>query len=235
MAKKDAIRFAVGEEGDQYTPVWRAWNNRSDVYLAARSTAGLLKLSLHESGQWMSAFTTQSGVTLEQGGRRQATWHRPNEFAPGWTMGPEIVVPWVEWAGELPFTEQIKYDTFWFPAPEPGQVLTLKLLFSSSNSPDEVRRIVDGEIRLCDEAISLRNREYVWIYGQSSVLDNPGRTHVEELEKQFQTWTFDGPRSEFYGGNGMEIFNGEPRIILFPLGHRHVAFPNDPEQVGTPA
>jgi len=43
----------------------------SDTYLAARFTAHLFKLSMHKSGQWISAFTSQSGaVDTETGSRR---------------------------------------------------------------------------------------------------------------------------------------------------------------------
>ena len=47
------IRCAIGEPGRQ-SGVWRIWANKStsDVYIAARPTAGVQKFSLHESGDW---------------------------------------------------------------------------------------------------------------------------------------------------------------------------------------
>jgi hypothetical protein len=66
------------------------------------------KLSMHESSrhprghQWIAAYTRQSGVVVEEtGSRRQMTWYRPAEFTPGWTQGPAVVIPWVEWHGEF--------------------------------------------------------------------------------------------------------------------------------------
>ena len=42
-----------------------------EPYLAARFTAHLFKLSMHKRGQWISAFTSQSGaVDTETGSRR---------------------------------------------------------------------------------------------------------------------------------------------------------------------
>jgi len=42
---------------------------------------GTFKLSLHQSGRWIAAFTEQSGVVItETGTRRHKEWSRPPEF-----------------------------------------------------------------------------------------------------------------------------------------------------------
>jgi len=55
------IRFAVGEPGTALSGVWTAWSNKnkSDIYVSTRSIAGLLKISLHESGDWRLQWTNQ--------------------------------------------------------------------------------------------------------------------------------------------------------------------------------
>jgi len=60
-----------------------------------------LKISLHESGEWVTQFTTQSGIKIDGASRRVMRWQRPAAFAEGWVQGPSVVVPAVEWAGEL--------------------------------------------------------------------------------------------------------------------------------------
>ena len=40
----------------------------SEAYLAVRVMAAKLKFSMHQSGEWISAFTKESGVTLEDTG-----------------------------------------------------------------------------------------------------------------------------------------------------------------------
>ena len=99
--KDSVIRFGVGIPDKPYVPVWRMWPHRSDVYLSARDVVSTLKISLHESGEWVTQFTTQSGVKIDGASRRVITWNRPEPFADGWVQGPSVVVPSVEWAGEL--------------------------------------------------------------------------------------------------------------------------------------
>jgi hypothetical protein len=75
----------------------------SDIYLAVRMFAGTMKFSMHKTGEWVSAFTEQSGVVLpETGSRRHTEWQRPPEFTPGWTHGPVVMVPWVSWRESAP-------------------------------------------------------------------------------------------------------------------------------------
>ena len=65
--------FAAGSPKRPNSGVWRLWTHGPDTYLAARVAAHLFKLSMHKSGQWISAFTSQSGVVVgkETGSRRQ--------------------------------------------------------------------------------------------------------------------------------------------------------------------
>jgi hypothetical protein len=58
------LRFAAGSPERPNSGVWRLWSHGSDTYLAARIAAHLFKLSMHKSGQWISAFTSQSGVVV---------------------------------------------------------------------------------------------------------------------------------------------------------------------------
>lgn len=48
MAKP--LRFAVGNSTDIRSSVWRLWSHGDELYLAAQSLAGLLKVSFHKSG-----------------------------------------------------------------------------------------------------------------------------------------------------------------------------------------
>lgn len=55
------VRFAIGQPGLR-SSVWRVWAGRksSDVYIAAREAAGVQKFSLHESGRWRYAYTSEA-------------------------------------------------------------------------------------------------------------------------------------------------------------------------------
>jgi hypothetical protein len=90
--------------------------------------AGTLKLSLHASGERISAFTEQSGVVIQEtGSRRHKTWKRPPEFTPGWTHGPAVIVPWLSWRDELLWKyEEYPDDTEWVPEPRRSKKIPFK-------------------------------------------------------------------------------------------------------------
>ena len=80
------LRIAVGEPGRR-SSVWRIWSNRtaSDVYVAARTVAGVQKFSFHESGAWRYAWVgTPPGGTADDD-RAIDRWRRSAAGPAGWT------------------------------------------------------------------------------------------------------------------------------------------------------
>ncbi len=63
------IRFCAGSTNQPSSTVCRLWAHKRDVYLGARMILEAYKISLHESGQWISAFTSRSAA---RAGRRTA-------------------------------------------------------------------------------------------------------------------------------------------------------------------
>src|SRR5215468_9194933 len=58
MAKRQvAIRFDVSGEGGRRAASWKCWaeigRGKNDVYVACRGLGGVIKTSLHESGDWL--------------------------------------------------------------------------------------------------------------------------------------------------------------------------------------
>lgn len=47
---ENQIRFAVGSPADIRSSVWRLWGQKDELYLAARTFAGQIKVSFHKSG-----------------------------------------------------------------------------------------------------------------------------------------------------------------------------------------
>src|SRR4051794_19331119 len=107
MSKKKRareLRFGTGTGNDPFTPAWKIWSNRSDIYLATRQIGGDFKISLHP-GWWGAAYTKQSGITVGDTDSRTArTWPVPPEEKPGWTRGPiiKIVRPFPEEDFDIP-------------------------------------------------------------------------------------------------------------------------------------
>lgn len=131
--KKAAMRFAVGQPGRRGT-IWRLWAKGDDVYLASRQTAGEIKFSLHESGDWRQQIVQpESPKTVEFSGRGDDDgrilnqWERPDPNAVGWTLALTIVLPedqlsrmqvdtvrWddVQWCEEPGEGQQVEFEVY---------------------------------------------------------------------------------------------------------------------------
>lgn len=133
------IRFGVGQPGRR-SSVWRLWANKQkdDVYLATRHSAGVFKISLHESGdwrlQWVGRDSPDPGdVTFTplddspRAGRVLHQWSRPPSDGPGWTDAVSLWVP-SEDVQEIPCDSEPGHDAQWLVAPRPGDATEFRLL-----------------------------------------------------------------------------------------------------------
>jgi hypothetical protein len=122
-----ALRFGIHDGAGCRAATWKLWTEasggKSDVYLACRSLGGVLKASLHESGNWHIAYSQQAfkenveGVIPKFTGRFIEKWPRPSEIAPGVTLAFRIVTPWS--AVKNPIVGSDTTDVTWLPnAPE---------------------------------------------------------------------------------------------------------------------
>jgi len=67
----DAIRFSIGPWNGRYSSVWRIWSNpgSDDVYLGVRTVLKYLKVSLHKSGKFRTAFTNSYNQLMVERGK----------------------------------------------------------------------------------------------------------------------------------------------------------------------
>lgn len=85
--RKGVIRFAVGPPDGLTSNGWRVWATASgDVYLACRDNMKETKVSLHASGRWRMAFTSEAIARqpelLREGQRTWEVWDKPPERLP---------------------------------------------------------------------------------------------------------------------------------------------------------
>jgi len=125
------VRFAVGDPAGARSAVWRMWTSRtkSDVYVSAWALTSVLKISLHESGDWQHAFTDTRGMAHVPPGQDRAMyrWYRPPEFSPGVTRAFEIMSPasevtkppYLEW-DKIFHPEYADKEIVWVPPPPEG-------------------------------------------------------------------------------------------------------------------
>lgn len=217
------IRFCAGSQKKQYSSVWPLWAHRNDVYLGTRTILGVFKLSLHESGQWITAFTNQSGATFEDTGlRRHFKWIRPEEFAPGWTLGPTILLPWVRWVEQPRHREDLPRKLEWIPGPRKRGKLMINILFAAPEVElDKVDTVsLPGDSIIGN--IKLKNGETVWLQARWRPMLREETDSIETHAQEFEGFRTETPYEQMSAWTTW-VHTGEetPILIQIPLGRHH--------------
>ncbi|NIL81991.1 hypothetical protein [Rhodococcoides kroppenstedtii] len=99
---KNPIKFAVGSPGRR-SGLWRIWSpkDKADVYVQPQSNESLVKVSLHESGDWRCQVLFEkfdsADIRLvnlpDESSRIIDQWAQHQPFADGWTGALTVVVP----------------------------------------------------------------------------------------------------------------------------------------------
>ena len=222
---RHVIRFGVGSAAAPYIPVWRLWANRSDVYLAQRAMGGSYKISLHKH-DWVSQFTKESGVKIFGESRRHARWEPrpPNDY--GWTVGPTLIVPWVEWAGEIPYMRVDSDNVTWCPVPPAQQKIHLTVVLSQNDQLPETGGLVDFRENDMYETtpLTLDDGRRVWLIAAIRPIASDEQANIDLVERQFRGFSSSGSKEEMTEAFGIQVDVAEPMIVQFPLGLRHFTF-----------
>jgi hypothetical protein len=130
VGKAQTIRFASGSPDEAFSCVWRLVATNNDVFIgASKASMGIFKISLHKSGVWILAATSQSGATFENGNRRAKQWNRPLQHTQGITRGPSVIVPHT-YLGSRPLqADEIKKKVLWYSGPPSGEVVEFTMYF----------------------------------------------------------------------------------------------------------
>jgi hypothetical protein len=206
MRKKmrGGVRWAVGSPSGARASVWRVWARRDEVYIAARGAASDMKISLHSSGRWRSAFTErhlQRPKPLIPPGADRAfeKWIRPAEFAPGWTRGFSIIVPTSE---VVPCDVVIDSpdEVLWIAAPLEGWAVHFDILLSTPEaaigSDGRGFATPEGYERATHvvTAFDLANGERVWVVSHAEQMTAEQVAMVEEVRTKIIGASTDGLR-----------------------------------------
>jgi hypothetical protein len=185
-----AARFGVMASDGRQSSVWRAWvpAAKSDVYVAARSIAGKLKVSLHESGNWREGFTREfsqnsGGFVLPPGDRARQKWQRPPDFAPGLTMAYQVIIP----ESELWQPAQISNppDVHWEQPAGVGQESVFSVILMRSEAVGLTGWPgMDAMASRLVSRFSLANGETCWIVAHDQTTHPDNRTTMDT----FKSW-----------------------------------------------
>jgi len=90
MEPMTTIRFGAGGPEGPRSALWSLWVGKrtSDVYVESRDVNGVMKFSLHESGDWHYGYRSEYVQSEKMAGRgvlggRWKTWKRPATFKSG--------------------------------------------------------------------------------------------------------------------------------------------------------
>jgi hypothetical protein len=187
---RGGVRWAVGLSSGARGSIWRVWAQRNEVYIAARSTAADMRISLHSSGRWRSAFTEthlQRPKPLISPERDRAfeKWTRPPKFAPGWTRGFSIIVPTSEVVPSEVVVESPD-DVLWIAPPPEGSAVHFDILLSAPGATGSEGRgfaTPEGYQHATHvlTAFDLENSERVWVVSHAEPMTPEQVAMVEEL------------------------------------------------------
>lgn len=138
MSKRDTFvcRFAVGDPSGRRSSIWRFWAGRKspDLYIAARSVAGLVKASLHASGARHVALTSQFATRqrkkeeADRASRYFQQWNASVAIGQSCSLEFQVCLPTQHLR---PFGEHDRSDSevVWIPAAPPEHMIQVCVLF----------------------------------------------------------------------------------------------------------
>lgn len=133
MANK-VFRFALGSPADPRSGLWRVWTHEDEVHLGVRASRAELHLIAYPTGRWR--------ITV---GGDVSKWTRPKEFRPGWTRGPDLLIPPSPGPVLLPESDPFSHEPVnWLAPPAPGFVAHFSLLLASPRAEGSQWRPADA-------------------------------------------------------------------------------------------
>lgn len=151
--------------------------NKSDIYVAARSVAGVQKISLHELGdwrvQWVSSSEAGRRMAELTGSRIQDQWRRPAETVAGWTKGVSIWIPDGEVVG-MSNDYQAEEGVLWVP-PAPGLAVGFHVAVAR---PDNGFAEFRGALPLA--GYTLASGEVMMLFVSTMEMDEELRTKLDK-------------------------------------------------------
>lgn len=162
------VRVSIGQEGKRAS-VWNIWANRTqpDVYVAARTVAGVQKFSLHASGDWRQQWVSTEHAMEHTGSPNRVIdqWTRPTEAPAGWGKGLTIMVPY----GHLQdmSDDHQRKPVIWLPEPGEGRIAGIHIAVVK---PDQ--GVLDNPGARPVTGFSLSNGDgVVVLYSQAPLVD----------------------------------------------------------------
>ncbi|MDZ4864554.1 MAG: hypothetical protein SGJ01_14050 [Gemmatimonadota bacterium] len=123
MANK-VFRFALGSAAMPRSGVWRAWTHEDEVHLAVRAGDEDVAVTVYPTGRWR--------ITV---GAVVSRWTRPKEFRPGWSRGPDLIIPYTATPVASPLDDPCVAEPIaWLAPSDSGFVARFSLLTATPSA-----------------------------------------------------------------------------------------------------
>ena len=123
MANK-VFRFGLGTAATPYSGVWRAWTHEDEVHLAVRAADEEVSLTVYPTGRWR---ITAGGAV--------SRWTRPKDFRPGWSRGPDLIIPYTPTPVQPLVNDPHPAEPInWLPPSTPGSHARFSLLIATPSA-----------------------------------------------------------------------------------------------------
>jgi hypothetical protein len=132
MATK-VYRFALGSPDSPRSGIWRVWSHEDEIHLAVWTPREEVMFTAWPTGRWR--------ITV---GTAVSRWTRPKEFRPGWTRGPDVVIPCSAVPLQVPARDPHPTEPVtWLAPPPAGHQARFTLLFASPRAEESRWRPLD--------------------------------------------------------------------------------------------
>jgi hypothetical protein len=210
-----SLRFGIQDENGQRAATWKLWTetsgDNSEVYLTCRALGGVLKSSLHQSGNWHTAYSPIAfekllkGQVTETQNRFIQKWPKPKEIASGITLAFRIVTPWSAVSNSIEAGNHSKVK--WLENAPEGKATEIDILYSK---PTTIITDWPGKSSMGTRLIGnipLNNGETVWAV--CWIVDMP---NFESWPKKLDMNYFNGCGKEDLKEDGLRmlVFGSEP-------------------------
>ena len=179
-----SIRWAIGMRDGAKSQSWSVFGNpnHADVYIGPRSQTGAIKLSLHKSGIWRMAWTSEGAraIQLPAGQNRRLTeWKRTPELVPGWRHAVSVHMTRASLVANL--DEPRLGRVAFFPPPDEGEMVRFMLLLAEPGSAElKVNAALDvGALHLPNGGMGAMIMDYQPL--DQNNIDSIGRLRAQML------------------------------------------------------
>jgi hypothetical protein len=225
MTHKTAIRVAVGTPKTIQSSIWRFWNDAEELYVVARESRMVYKISLHSSGIARLAYLKERDIRdpliVDNDPRVIYRW-RPGTFIDGWMRRLDIVVPAVPVTKyfSLAATGEPKGAIQWLETLSRGDryQLTLLVADSPSRTPDDIRLEGDQLIG----SLPLPSGRVGWIRTRREKMPKAEMERSENFANDMRINYDSDPGEVFAALIMVDKDSPHPVITNFTLGWEHV-------------